>query len=159
MSNIVTITRTLAVAVILAGAAIGCTSSTEDGATTDPAASPTDSTEADDLSGTYTVTFDDGLVRTWTANPCGHGCADVEQTPNPFDVKAQARLSGRQWTIEFSSPTGVVCDDDSLHPGTQTWTWDAGTSRGSYRVEQDVDACGDPAGDVFDEHSFSLTKS
>jgi len=158
--NTVTITRTLAAAVVLAGAAVGCASSTEGRPAKSPAESPISSpTNADDFSGTYTVSFDDGLVRTWTATSCGRGCADVEQTPNPFDVKAQARSSGDQWTIEFSSPTGVVCDDNSLHAGTQTWTWDAGTLRGSYHVKQDVAACGDAAGDVFDEHSFSLAKS
>jgi hypothetical protein len=58
--------------------------------------------------------------------------ADVEQTPHPFGA---------------------------IFPGITTWTWDAFTQKGSSRTEQTVDACGDPAGDVFDEHSFTLAKS
>ena len=51
-------------------------------------------------------------------------------------------------------------DDNSIHPGTQTWTWDAATLRGSYHVKPDVDAaCGYRAGEVFDENPFSLKKS
>lgn len=150
-----TITRTLAAAAILACAGIGCASSTENPAER-PAASPAG---ADDFSGTYTVTYDDGLVRTWTATSCGPGCAEVEQIPNPF--RAQARLRGNQWTMESSSPTGIVChDDDSLHPGTSTWTWDAVTLRGSYQVKPDIDAaCGYQVGEVFDDNPFSLKKS
>lgn len=141
-----TIARTLSAAVILAGA-VGCTSSTEI-TQAGPAA-------AGNFSGTYTVKYEDGLVRTWTATSCGPGCSEVEQTPNPF--KARAQLSGNTWTIEFSSPQEVECEDHSVHPGTSNWTWDAATLRGVFRVKQDISTCGDPAGEFFDENPFSLT--
>ena len=160
MRNTATFTRTFAAACIVAVAAVGCASSTEGRNTDVSTESPTSgSANPDDLSGTYTVTYDDGLVRTWTATSCGQGCADVEQTPKPFGAKAKARLNDNQWTIEVSSPTETECGDGTKFPGITTWTWDASTQKGSSRTEQIVDACGDPAGDVFDEHSFSLTKS
>jgi hypothetical protein len=153
-------TSTLAAALILTGAAVGCASSTEGRSGGSPTSSPASSpTDPDDFSGTYNVTYDDGLSRTWTATSCGPGCADVEQLPKPFGAKAQARLNGAQWTIEVSSPTETDCGDGTLFAGITTWTWNALTQKGSSHTKQTVDACGDPAGDVFDEHSFSLTKS
>ncbi len=61
--------------------------------------------------------------------------------------------------MAVSSPTETDCGDGTLFPGITTWTWDAETQQGSSHTEQTVDACGDPAGDVFDEHTFRLTKS
>jgi hypothetical protein len=164
MRHSTTFISALAAALVLISAAVGCTRSTEGASnpasvesSTSIAVSPP--TDPNEFSGTYTVTYDDGLVRTWRATSCGPGCADVEQTSKPFDSKAQARLSGHQWTMSFSSPTETDCGDGNLFPGIATWTWDAVSLRGSSHSQQTVDACGDPAGDVFDEHSFTLTKA
>jgi hypothetical protein len=160
MRNTVTTTLTLAAAGILTGAAVGCASTTQGHPTTGAAASPAGSQSGVlEFSGTYTVTFDDGLERTWTATPCGRGCADIEQTPKPFGAKAQARSNGDLWILNVSSPTEVVCDDNSLHQGISTWRWDPETLEGTFHTQQTVDACGDPAGDVFDEHDFTLAES
>lgn len=117
--------------------------------------------ETNDFNGVYQLAYDDGTVETWTAVPCGPGCADVDQ--NQFGlvkstISGKAHLDGGTWTLIVQRTDAVECDDGSQFEGTTTWTWDAKTLEGTLTGSQFTDACGKPAGSELEKVTFTLTK-
>ena len=116
---------------------------------------------ANDFSGVYQIAYDDGTVETWTAIPCGPGCAEVDQGQFGLvksTINGQAQLEGTTWKLVVRRPDAVTCEDGSQYEGTSTWTWDATTLKGSLAGNQMVDACDKPAGTELEELPFALTK-
>lgn len=101
-----TITRGLAVGVVLAGAAVGLAA---------PAS-------AEPLNGTYTETVTDNggsMVRTgatidWILTPCGPDCTHIQQTAadNPWDT--DVHLQGNTWSGTIKPGRTIAFDKDTL---------------------------------------------
>ena len=116
---------------------------------------------ANDFSGIYQISYDDGTVDTWTAISCGPGCADVDQRKFglvPSTINGQAHLEGTTWELVVRRTDAVTCEDGSQYEGTSIWTWDAATLKGSLTGSQMVDACDKPAGTELDELAFTFTR-
>jgi hypothetical protein len=148
--------------------AIACGSSTPDPAPSEASTQvsgtpPTTSAppEVNAFSGVYQIAYDDGTLETWTARPCGTGCADVDQ--NQFGlvqstIKGQAHLEGATWKLTVQRIDAVDCGDGNRYEGANTWTWDAATLRGTLTGNQFTEACDRPAGAELDKIAFTLTK-
>jgi hypothetical protein len=113
---------------------------------TTAAATTSAPSDADEFSGTYRVEYADGVMRTWTASPCGQGCADMAQLPDlkgSWSFEAEAHLEGTTWKMSFWDPVHYECGDGRRLAGTATWTWDASTLRGALLGETNS-PCGGP---------------
>jgi hypothetical protein len=133
-AKIMTITRGIAAAAMLAGLAIG-TASTAWADTT--------------MSGHYVVTETASgnapVTNDWYFTPCGGGCASVANKSGPI---GQAHLVNGQWTMD-GIQTGETCLDGSFTgPGTTSthYTWDPKTLTGTIQMTDKVPNCGNPAG-------------
>ena len=91
-----TVTRIVAVAAVLTGAAIGFAG---------PAS-------AEALSGPYTVTFlgngDATLDYTWTFTPCGPDCTRMDPG-SPISTPTDMRLQGNTWSGSAQNQEGKTC--------------------------------------------------
>lgn len=80
--------RGLIIGAVFAGAAVGLA----------PPAS------AELLDGTYQVSYDNGVSKTWVLTSCGEGCKTVQVDGAPESM--EYRLQGSSWT--FITPSGVT---------------------------------------------------
>jgi hypothetical protein len=117
--------------------------------------------EANELSGVYQIAYADGSVETWIVEPCGPGCAKVDQ--NQFGltkstISGQAHLKDTTWELIVQRTDAVTCEDGSQYEGSSTWTWDATTLEGMLTGSQFTDACGKAAGSELEKVKFTLTK-
>jgi hypothetical protein len=136
-----TVSRTLAAALVAAGFSLGF-------------ASPA---WADNLSGTYSLNLSGapGGHTSWVATstcPPAAGC--VAHIISSSGWSGEAQLVGDHWTMTVSRPDGQSCPDGTRHSEVQTWSWDATTLAGQVSgVSTDPAACPQSAPD-----SFALTK-
>jgi len=135
-NEIMTITRGVAAAAMLAGLAIGA-ASTAWAETT--------------LSGHYIRIETDPQTgqsanEDWYVTPCGDGCVLLASTPDG-PAHSQAQLVNGQWTLD-STGGSVACPDGTVVPDAVSdhYTWDPKTLAGTVQVSYQVPACGHPAG-------------
>jgi hypothetical protein len=113
------VTPRIAAAAMLAGLAVGTTSTAW--------AAPT-------MSGHYieTATNSDGqsVTNDWYFTPCGDGCASLATAPGG-QASGHAQLANGQWTIDV--PMTAHCRDGTVVPsGDQAhFVWDANTLAGT----------------------------
>jgi hypothetical protein len=155
--------RRVALFVAVLAAVVGCARFTLSSTAT-PAQSvatvspPSTVAEEADITGNYTLRYEDGSIQMWKAEDCGPGCADITaKFPQPWD--GQAHLDGNQWTLLTSSPQGIACDDGTLLASTETFTWDTKSMRGVYTRVQALDGCGLTVGTVDETAPFSISKN
>jgi hypothetical protein len=86
-----------------------------------------------DMDGAYTITTNAGHSGTWTFTSCGPGCAHVSSAPTPTwaPYAGDAHLAGSQWVLTVDRPDAQRCKDNSVVPGTSTFSWDDGTLNGT----------------------------
>lgn len=131
------VTRTIAVAALIAGVAIGTASTARADQTMSGHYVKTETTQEGALQST---TYD------WYFSPCGDGCANATVNGTP----GQAHLVNGQWTMDF--PVGnVTCADGTFHPASRTahYTWDPDTLAGTAQVTATAAVCGLPVGYTF----------
>jgi hypothetical protein len=112
--------------------------------------------DAYEFSGTYHIKYTDGIVRTWTASPCGQACAHVAQKldgEGSWTFDAEAHLEGTTWKMSIWDPESNECRDGRKIAGTTTWTWDASTLTGTLLGETNS-----PCGEPMPDFPFVLTK-
>lgn len=149
-------------AVFSLGLATACSSTLSGSAQKEspPAATASPATVASDsVDGTYTLTYQDGVTRTWTITSCGKACAEIDQTPLPTSIRGRAELVGDSWKFEITRPDAVVCDDGSEEPGISTWIWDATSLEGWFTGYTTEMACGDPPGETGSPEHFTLERT
>jgi hypothetical protein len=130
---LMTVTRVIAAAAMLAGLAVG---------TAAPAwAGPT-------MSGHYIYTEPEPppMSTDWYFTPCGDGCASVATTPGG-SAFGQARLVNGQWTLDEPS-SDITCSDGRVirNAVSDHYTWDANTLAGTAQKTLTVQGCFNPAG-------------
>ncbi len=109
---------------------------------------------ADDLSGTYIVSWSDKTRPTqWTFTPCGPGCSHV--TGNTGWTTDAQLINGR-WVMGPISHTSI-CDDGSTESDTANGSFDAATLTGSSVITYPVACRENPPGGVTIQ--FRLTKT
>jgi hypothetical protein len=136
-NKIMTITRGIAAAAMLAGLGVG---------ETGPAwADPQDpgNQSRNQMSGHYIHTETNpqtGKVvnSDWYATPCGAGCAQIK---TPLGIY-QARLANGQWAMDADASS--ACDDGSTAANADTvhYTWDPNTLAGTSRWTDKFAVCG-----------------
>jgi hypothetical protein len=130
-----TVTRAIAATAMLAGLAVGATS-------TAWADLPT-------MSGHYinTQTYPDGsqLTSDWYVTPCGDGCISVA-LGHPDQAAGEAHLVDGQWTMDTVETVG--CVDGSSVPNAISIhrAWDPVTLAGTIQTTNTVPVCGRPVG-------------
>ncbi|OMC17178.1 hypothetical protein [Mycobacterium sp. SP-6446] len=109
----------------------------------------------DGLSGTYNYVNQTGFTSTWTATPCGPGCAHVftSHSAANYDLK----LSNGRSVATVDSPDAVHCRDGTTAPATVTISVAAATLRGTSTTSTTVGVCGDPPR-TYGPDTFTLTK-
>jgi hypothetical protein len=148
-----TIARALAVAVLLAGSAVGL-------------ASPASADQV--MEGVYIYEQPGLPPATWTIYPiCVNVVGDLREplylpvactlhvtsqtnakTSHELDVQnfgGDARLTGFKWTMQTTKREGFVCPDGSKAPTQETYAFDDVTLTGTHTVAHNA-VCGGPAG-------------
>jgi hypothetical protein len=111
--------------------------------------------ETPTMGGTYAAHVDTDN-ETWTATPCGPGCADITFGTHG---SARARLVGARWVMDSAGPSAWQCTTDgSIHAGVQHYSWDANTLQGTMYITHTEGGCGWDAGSDGPAHTISLTK-
>jgi hypothetical protein len=98
------------------------------------------------MSGTYTLTstspYWNNFVFQFT--PCGPGCSQAQNPAQP-GYGGRAHLSGGQWKLDIPNDlTAIGCPDQSTHPGTDHYLWDANTLQGQTFSTAVSDPCPNP---------------
>jgi hypothetical protein len=132
--TIMTISRGIATAAVLAGLAVGT-------------ASPAWADQT--MSGHY-IKIDKAprggsQTQDWYFTPCGDGCASVAVAPGAQPL-SQARLVNGQWTMDITADG--VCQDGTEVPGAISahLSWDPNTLAGTTQNTYTAPMCGTPAG-------------
>jgi hypothetical protein len=146
--KIMTITRGLAAAAMLAGLAVGT-------ASTAWADTPT-------MSGTYRFEAQNSPSEPWIFTSCGDGCAETHFLADPrFQSPAetvQAHLVNGQWTMD-DPHNAVACPDrTTLQPASSHYTWDPFTLAGTQLNTTTAAGCYGGVGVVETPLAFHLTK-
>jgi hypothetical protein len=129
------VTRAIAGAAMLAGLAVGTTSTAW--------AAPT-------MSGHYidTETARSGLSTTndWYVTLCGDGCASINYNGGSL---AQAQLVNGQWAMDVTGDAS--CPDGSrvYNAFADHYTWDPNTLAGIVHITNTGGACGGPVGETW----------
>jgi hypothetical protein len=160
--NIMTITRGLSAAVIVAGVALG-------------SASP--AWAAEPMDGVYTFTAGGDPPATWTIySTCVPVVGDLRvplylavgctlhvasSTPNRISQQERAanftenaRLVSDRWSLTVDKPEGVLCADGSTAPSTDTYSFDDATLTGTHTITHNA-VCGMQPG--VSKEAFTLT--
>lgn len=121
-------------------------------------AGPANATDANAL-GTYTFEGDGGESATWTLTPCiddSDHCVHVAASGSSKHApwSADAHWTVGSWILFVDQPDAVSCDSGGSAPGSNNYSWDAGSGTGYASIFSG--ACGgDPQSIAI---PFTLTK-